>query len=96
MSPVPVEPGNYYLMDKWMDFKQQFLHFHRQRAFFVTRAKDNMKYEVVEEHPVDKSTGVVSDSTIRADGTENLPDGIRIHSVWLCMRIMPWEMFIGS
>ncbi len=27
-----------------------------------------MKYEVVEEHPVDKNTGVVSDSTIRLTG----------------------------
>ena len=32
-----------------------------------------MKYEVVEEHPVDKSTGVVSDSTIRLTGLKNLP-----------------------
>jgi hypothetical protein len=42
-------------MDKgYVDFKQLFRHFHRQQAFFVTRAKDNMKYEVVEEHPVEK------------------------------------------
>lgn len=54
MSLIPVEPGNYYLMDKgYVDFKQLFCHFHRQQAFFVTRAKDNMKYEVVEEHLVD-------------------------------------------
>ena len=82
MSLVPVEPGNYYLMDKgYVDFKQLFLHFHRQRAFFVTRAKDNMKYEVVEEHPVDKSTGVVSDSTIRLTGLKTsrwYPDTLRM------------------
>lgn len=82
MSLVPVEPGNYYLMDKgYVDFKQLFLHFHRQRAFFVTRAKDNMKYEVVEEYPVDKSTGVVSDSTIRLTGLKTsrwYPDTLRM------------------
>ena len=82
MSLVPVEPGNYYLMDKgYVDFKQLFLHFHRQRAFFVTRAKDNMKYEVMEEHPVDKSTGVVSDSTIRLTGLKTsrwYPDTLRM------------------
>jgi hypothetical protein len=69
MSLIPVEPGSYYLMDKgYIDFKQLFNHSHRQQAFFVTRAKDNMKYEVLEERPVDKQTGVVSDSTIRLTG----------------------------
>lgn len=82
MSLVPVEPGNYYLMDKgYVDFKQLFCHFHRQRAFFVTRAKDNMKHEVVGEHPVDKSTGVISDSTIRLTGLKTsrwYPDTLRM------------------
>ena len=69
MSMIPVEAGSYYLMDKgYVDFKQLFNHFHRQQAFFVTRAKDNMKYEVVEERPVDKQTGVISDSVIRLTG----------------------------
>ena len=82
MSLIPVEPGNYYLMDKgYVDFKQLFCHFHRQQAFFVTRAKDNMKYEVVEEHLVDKSTGVISDSTIRLTGLKSsqwYPDTLRM------------------
>ena len=82
-------------MDKgYVDFKQLFLHFHRQRAFFVTRAKDNMKYGV-EEHPVDKVQELLA-IPLSGDGTEKPPDGIRIHSVWLCMRIMPREMSIGS
>ena len=69
MSLIPVEPGSYYLMDKgYVDFRQLFNHFHRQQAFFVTRAKDNMKYEVVEERLVDKHTGVISDSVIRLTG----------------------------
>ncbi len=40
-----------------------------------------MKYEVVEEHPVDKSTGVVSDSTIRLTGLKTsrwYPDTLRM------------------
>jgi hypothetical protein len=69
MSLIPVEPGNYYLMDKgYVDFHQLFNHFHRQQAFFVTRAKDNMQYEIEEERLVDKSTGVLSDSVIRLAG----------------------------
>ena len=66
MILIPVEPGNYYLMDKgYVDFKQLFNHFHRQQAFFVTRAKDNMKYEVLEERPVDTQTGIISAAAIR-------------------------------
>lgn len=69
MSLIPVEPGNYYLMDKgYVDFRQLFNHFHRQQAFFVTRAKDNMQYEIEEERLVDKSTGVLNDSVIRLAG----------------------------
>ena len=88
MSLIPVEPGSYYLMDKgYVDFKQLFNHFHRQQAFFVTRAKDNMKYDVLEEHPVDKRTGVVSDAIIRL--LDRKPhNGIQKHSAWLFMRIM--------
>ena len=45
MSLVPVEPGNYYLMDKgYVDFKQLFCHFHRQRAFFSHQGQG--QYEV--------------------------------------------------
>lgn len=66
---ILVEPGSYYLMDKgYVDFKQLFNHFHRRQAFFVTRAKDNMKYEIVEERLVDKQTGVISDVIIRLTG----------------------------
>ena len=82
MSLIPVEPGSYYLMDKgYVDFKQLFKHFHRQQAFFVTRAKDNMKCEVVEERPVDKQTGVTNDIIIRLTGPRTskwYPDTLRM------------------
>ena len=82
MSLIPVEPGCYYLMDKgYVDFRQLFNHFHRQQAFFVTRAKDNMKYEVLEERPVDKQTGVISDAVIRLTGpltSKWYPDTLRL------------------
>ena len=37
-------------------------------AFFVTRAKDNMLFEVVSEAEVDKSTGIISDERIKLTG----------------------------
>ena len=91
MGLIPVEPGNYYLMDKgYVDFKQLFNHFYRQQAFFVTRAKDNMKYNVLEERPVDKQTGVTSDTIIRLTGSKT-SNGIQTHSAWLFMRICHWQ-----
>ncbi len=69
MSLIPIEPGCYYLMSKgYVDFKQLFNHLHRQRAFFVTKTKDYMKYEIVEEHSIDKGTSTISDSFIRLAG----------------------------
>ena len=82
MSLIPVELGSYYLMDKgYVDFKQLFKHFHCQQAFFVTRAKDNMKYEVLKERPVEKQTGVISDVIIRLIGpitSKWYPDTLRM------------------
>ena len=82
MSLIPVEPGSYSLIDTvYVVFKQLSNHFHRQQAFFVTRAKDNMKYEVLEERPVDKRTGVVSDAIIRLTGQKTsqwYPEALRM------------------
>lgn len=48
-----------------MGFYRLYNYFQKRNAFYVTRAKDNMKYEVIQEHEVDQQTGVVSDLTIR-------------------------------
>ena len=55
--------------------------FHKQHTFFVTRAKKNMKYVVVGEREVDKSTGIISDQDIRLIGVRTstyYPDIIRM------------------
>ena len=54
-----------YLMDKaYVDYEALFRINHAD-AFFVTRAKDNMRYEVVEENfNFDKTSGLCSDKTI--------------------------------
>ena len=62
MDELPVEAFAYYLMDKgYVEFKRLYRLFHKQHAFFVTRAKCNMKSEVVEERPVDKAAGLICD-----------------------------------
>jgi len=60
-----VEPSAIYLMDKgYVDFYRLFHLVHKKKAFFVTRAKDNMLFEVIDSTEVDKSTGVIADEQI--------------------------------
>jgi hypothetical protein len=82
MDKVPVESGSFYLMDKgYVAFEKLHKYFHQKGAYFVTRAKDNMAYEVIESRPVDKGSGVLSDETIRLTGyysTRKYPDTLRL------------------
>jgi hypothetical protein len=58
------EPGAYYVMDRgYLDFGR--LHaLHQSQAFFVTRAKRNLRFRRRYSRPVDKSTGLQCDQTI--------------------------------
>ena len=72
MPMIPVEANAFYLMDKgYVSFKQLYDCFHLKGAYFVTRAKDNMVYNIVEEHSVDKSTGLISDQVICLTGVNS-------------------------
>jgi hypothetical protein len=58
---ISYESGSFYVIDKaYIDYKRLF-HLHQQRAFFVTRAKDNMRFNRMYSMPVDKTTGVKYD-----------------------------------
>lgn len=61
---IPLEAGAFYIMDRgYLDFSR--LHMVTQAsAFFVTRAKSNLKCRRLYSHPVDKSSGVICDQTI--------------------------------
>ena len=82
MNKIPVESGSFYLMDKgYVAFEKLHKYFHQRGAYFVTRAKDNMAYEVIESRPVDKGSGVLSDEAIRLTGyysTRKYPDTLRL------------------
>jgi hypothetical protein len=74
------DPGSYYVMDRgYLDFER--LHaFSLRLAFFVTRAKTNLRYRRVDSKPVDKTTGVRADQTIVLTGintAEHYPDKLR-------------------
>ena len=82
LDELCIELGAIYLMDKgYVDFYRLFNLIHKQGAFFVTRAKDNIRYEVVESHDVDRNTGVIADEIIRLVGyksAKSYPETIRM------------------
>jgi len=72
LDEICVEMGAIYLLDKgYVDFFRLFNRIHKNGAFFVTRAKDNMKYDVISSSPVDTSTGVIADEVIRLTTTKS-------------------------
>jgi hypothetical protein len=59
------EADAFYIMDKgYLDWERLF-RISTSNAFFVTRAKDNLAFIRVYSHPVDKTTGLMCDQTIR-------------------------------
>jgi len=57
-------PGAFYIMDRaYLDFGRLY-HLHRERAFFISRAKKNFKCSRRYSHEVQKSTGVQCDQTV--------------------------------
>lgn len=66
---ITLEPGAFYVMDRgYVDFKRLYT-FTEIAAFFVTRAKINIKFRRLYSHPVDRDTGLICDQTILLTGT---------------------------
>lgn len=69
LDKMPVEPGSYYIMDKgYVDFQRLYTLIHQRRAFFVSRAKDNIQYEAISTSEVDITAGIISDQIVRLTG----------------------------
>lgn len=65
---IVFEANSFYIMDRgYVDYKRLYK-LHLCKAFFVTRAKDNMNYRRLYSHPVDKSKGVLCDQTVVLNG----------------------------
>ncbi len=80
LDQLILEPGSFYMLDRgYIDFARLFT-FVQQAAFFVTRAKSNLNHLRNTYHPVDKTTGLRSDHTIRLNGlkvSKDYPDLLR-------------------
>ena len=69
---LPVEPGAFYVMDRgYVDF-ERLSALHQAGAFFVTRAKSNIRMPRVYWAPVDKSGGLICDQSIKLCGAKSL------------------------
>jgi hypothetical protein len=80
LDTIIPEPGSFYVVDRaYVDFKRLHV-FHRAGAFFVTRTKKGIQFRRRYSHPVDLSTGLLSDHTVvlaSAASKENYPDPLR-------------------
>ncbi|MGA0100457.1 MAG: IS4 family transposase [Burkholderiaceae bacterium] len=74
------EPGAFYVMHRgYMDFKRLY-RLHQSGAFFVTRAKDNLRARRVYSARTDRSTGVIADQRVVLEGfyaIQDYPEHIR-------------------
>ena len=77
---ITPEAGAIYIMDRgYVDFRRLHV-FHAAHAFFVTRAKSNMKYHRVYSHPVNKAAGIMADQSVALDGfytRQDYPEQLR-------------------
>jgi len=75
-----IEAGAFYVMDKaYVDYARLF-QLHTARAFFVTRTKDNLQAQLVQEFTVDTSAGLISDRHVRLTGlnsAKRYPEALR-------------------
>jgi len=82
LDKMPVEPGSYYVMDKgYIDFHRLYTLIHQCRAFYVSRAKDNIKYEAISSSEVDNTAGIISDQLVRLTGyksSKSYPEEFRL------------------
>jgi len=74
------EPGAFYIMDRgYVDFSRLY-RLTQDQVYFVTRGKINLKFRRLYSNPVDKTTGLRSDQTIKLEGfysRQEYPDKLR-------------------
>ena len=80
LDQIIFEAGSFYIVDKgYYDFDRLYL-IDQAKAFFVIRAKRNIKFKRLYSREVDKSTGLKCDQTIKLTGVKTslgYPDKLR-------------------
>jgi len=77
---IPLQPGAFYIFDRaYVDY-ERFYRIHQTSAFFVTRARRSHRFRRVYSHPVERSTGLRCDQTVRLTSfypLKTYPDQLR-------------------
>ena len=74
LDDLLLEPGAIYVMDRgYIDYLRLYT-LHQSLAFFVTRAKVNLKFRRRYSHSIDRSTGLRCDQTIVLTGFYSAKD----------------------
>lgn len=88
LDHIPFEPEGVYIFDKgYLHFKRLYK-IHQVKAYFVIRAKVNLKYELISERPIsrkDRKNGVQANKIIRLQTAASLgdyPEPIRLVIYW--------------
>ncbi len=80
LDTVVPEPGSVYVMDRaYVDFERLYT-LTQVFAYFVTRAKTNLRFTRLDSHAVNKTLGTICDQTIRLSGfysAQHYPDKLR-------------------
>ena len=80
LDNIVFQPDSFYVVDRgYTDFARLY-HIHKAKAFFITRAKDNLNFSRVSSTPANKRTGVICDQKIRLNGfyaKQDFPVSIR-------------------
>lgn len=68
LDNIIFQPDSFYVVDRgYTDFGRLY-NIHKAKAFFITRAKDNLNFSRVSSLPSKKLDGVMCDQTIRLNG----------------------------
>ncbi|MCP4693167.1 MAG: IS4 family transposase [Desulfobacterales bacterium] len=80
LDDLIAEPGAIYVMDRaYLDFCRLY-EMHQRLAFFILREKRKTKIRRIYSAPVDKTTGILYDQTVRPSGqdtAEAYPENLR-------------------
>lgn len=80
LDDLITEIGAFYIIDKgYTDFERLYT-MNNSNAYFVTRAKSNLKFHRVYSHYVEKSLGLICDQTIHLTGfypSKDYPEKLR-------------------
>ncbi len=85
LDELPIEPGSYYVMDRgYIDFRR-LRRIAQAGAFFIIRDRPDIRYYVAASRPVDRTSTLRSDQSIRLNGwnaPRHWPDLLRRVSIF--------------